>query len=94
MFDDGFDFLLRHGSTIFQVLIQVATPAYLHEEIEVVVLDEGRVELDDIGVVEESLDFYLPDALEEHFAIGAEESVRDLFESENMTGYFVSILKK
>jgi hypothetical protein len=41
LLDDRPDFVLGHGTTESEVLVEIAAPAQLHQKVEVVVLDEG-----------------------------------------------------
>ena len=71
LFYDRSDLVLRHRTSVFEVLVEVAAPAQLHQKVEVVVLYKGRIELNDVGMVQKTLDFYLPDSLKEHLAVRA-----------------------
>lgn len=71
LFDDRSDFIFRHRTSVFEVLVEVAAPAQFHQKVEVVVLYKGRIELNDVGMVQITLDFDLPDSLKEHLAVRA-----------------------
>ena len=45
------DLILRHRTAVFKIFVEIASPTQFHQKIEVVVLDESRVELHYVWVV-------------------------------------------
>jgi hypothetical protein len=70
--------------------MQTSLVAELHQQKEVVVLDEDGVKLNDVGMVNETLDLDLAYALREHCCIVSEEGVLNAFEGTNETGSLVA----
>lgn len=69
LLDDASDFILWESALQPEVLVEGARRAQLHEKVEVCLVCEDGVELHDVGVVQEALDFYLADPLGEHFGV-------------------------
>ena len=57
------DLVLGETTLLFEVVVHVSICTQLHQQVKVAVLDEHRVELGHVGVVQEGLDLYLADQL-------------------------------
>ena len=80
LLDDAFNFLLREPALEFQILVEAAGRAELHEKVETGLVGEEGVQLDDVGVVQKTLDLYLPHSLGQHSRVVGEYCARDLLE--------------
>jgi len=61
--------LLSESPLQLEVLVEGAGWAEFHQKIEAAFICKYGIELDDVGVIQKALDFYLTNSLGEHFDI-------------------------
>ncbi len=81
LFDYGSDFVLGEGSETPEVLVEVAIYAKFHQQEEITILHEDRIQLNDVRVVQEGLDSDLPNSLHENSRVRCEQGPIYLLQS-------------
>ena len=73
------------------MFVQVAVGAKLHQQVDVILLAKHAVKLDDVWMVQETLNLYLPNALGEYRAVEAQSRLRNLFDRAEQASGFVPV---
>ena len=87
------DLVLGETTLLFEVVVHVSICTQLHQQVKVAVLDEHRVELGHVGVVQEGLDLYLADQLHQHLGVRAYVALDYLLQGEQETCFLVPGLR-
>lgn len=73
------------------MLVKIASATELHQQIEVIILNEGWIELRNVGVVQITLNFDLSNTLQKLLAVCAKSSLGNLLHCEQVACFIVSL---
>lgn len=90
LFENIASFFFWESSLFLKIAVDVATAAQLEDEVEIFLISEVRVELDDVRMVQKTLDFYLPNQLINELLLTFENSFGNFFECAYEVGWAVS----